>query len=105
MSEVRALLLVLSDRVEACRQEICPAHIASALFGLRRMDSQAWEVRRLVGVLAVKVAGCTGTFKAQEVGNSLYGMQNMTSRYFYGSTGDLHINHTYIRHMYMYICT
>jgi hypothetical protein len=74
-------LLVLSDRIEACRQEINPIHIASALFGLRRMDSQAWEVRKLIGVLASKVGGCTGVFKAQEVGNSLYGMQNMTTRY------------------------
>jgi hypothetical protein len=72
---------VLSDRIAACRQEVSPVHIASALFGLRRMDSQAWEVRKVIGTLAVKVGGCTGAFKGQEVGNALYGMQNMTSRY------------------------
>lgn len=66
--------------MEACRQEVHPAHIASALFGLRRMESQAWEVRSLIETLTRKVTGCSGVFKGQEVGNSLYGLQNMTSR-------------------------
>jgi hypothetical protein len=69
--QVRSLLLVLAERISACKAVLSGQGIADALYGLMGMSSDCPELRSLLSALGERIDATKGKLESQEIGNAL----------------------------------
>ena len=77
ISEVQAVLIVLTEAIRKSSAELGAQAIGNALYGLQKMDASTQAIQNLLLALTDKIQQSSAELSAQAIGNALYGLQNM----------------------------
>ena len=78
-AEVRALLSVLTSRIESCIEPLTAQQMCDAIYGLKGMKSDSVEVHTLLSVLVRMVQRCTEIPNSVQASNAMFGLQGLDS--------------------------